>query len=80
MSNPTRAAFVLEVVGGEDHGAGLEVSETVRTIGRARKTDLVLRDLGVSRQHLHVVATENGVQFNVCGDAAAFLVGGRPLR
>ncbi len=80
MLNVSRPSFVLEVIGGDDHGTRIEVADRVQTIGRARDTDLVLKDLGVSRRHLQVVATESGVQFDVCGDAAAFIVGGRPLR
>jgi DNA-binding NtrC family response regulator len=80
MPSVPRTGFVLEVVGGEDHGARLEVTSEARTIGRARDSDLVLKDLGVSRRHLQIVATEEGVRFDVCGEAASFMMGGRPLR
>ena len=73
-------AFVLEVVGGEDHGARLVVEDAVRTIGQSRDADLVLRDLAVSRQHLQAAATESGLQIAVCGQAAPFVVEGQPVR
>ncbi len=75
-----QSTYVLEVVGGDDHGARLDVDERVRTIGRARDVDLVLRDLGVSRRHVQVAATANGVQFDICGGAAPLMVGGRHVR
>ena len=72
--------LVLEVLGGDDHGAHLSVDERIRTVGRSRGADLVLQDLSVSRQHLQVVATPHGVHVEVCGGAAAFLVDGRAFR
>jgi pSer/pThr/pTyr-binding forkhead associated (FHA) protein len=75
-----RSSYFLEVVGGDDHGARLEVDSNVRTIGRSRDVDLPLRDAGISRRHVQVAATETGVQFDVCGGAAEFILGGRALR
>ena len=75
-----KGSYVLEVVGGDEHGARLEIGDRVLTIGRARDADLVLRDLGVSRRHVQVAASEHGVQFDVCGGASPFMMGGRPLR
>jgi pSer/pThr/pTyr-binding forkhead associated (FHA) protein len=76
----TISAAALEVIGGQDHGARLRVDEAVRTVGRARDADLVLRDVGVSRRHLQVVRTERGVSLAVCPNAAPFIVDGRPVR
>jgi len=76
----SRATFVLEVLGGTDHGARLELDENVLTIGRAREADLVLRDLGVSRRHVQVVASEDGAQLQACAGSAGFMVAGRSHR
>src|SRR5262249_45574620 len=75
-----RPRYALEVVGGDEHGTRLEVADQVRTVGRSSDADLVIRDLGVSRRHVQVVATENGVQLSVCGGAAPFMMAGRPMR
>jgi DNA-binding NtrC family response regulator len=72
--------YALEVIGGEDHGARLDVDLNVRMIGRAREADLVLRDLAVSRRHLQVVANQGFVSFALCANASPFVVDGRPLR
>jgi len=75
----TVAPYVLRVVGGPDDGASVDVGDRVRTVGRARDVDLVLRDLSVSRRHVQVAAAASGVRFVRCAGAAPFVVDGRPL-
>jgi DNA-binding NtrC family response regulator len=77
---PADTPLAIEVVGGVDDGARLVVDAQVRMIGRARDADLVVRDLGMSRRHLQVVAVADGIRLEACDGAAAFMVDGRPHR
>jgi two-component system, NtrC family, response regulator HydG len=80
MSSSGGKSYVVEVVGGDDDKASVHVGSAVVTVGRARDADLALKDPTVSRHHVQLVATEDGVQFAVCGPATRVSVDGRPLK
>ena len=75
----TTPSYLLKVVAGPDEGASIDVDARVRTIGRARDVDMVLRDLSVSRRHVQVAASAAGVRVVLCAGAAPFVVDGQPL-
>jgi DNA-binding NtrC family response regulator len=68
----------LEVSGGMDHGARIELDDIKRILGRASDCDLVLGDVAVSRRHATVVRTERGTaRFETCVGASPAVVAGR---
>jgi DNA-binding NtrC family response regulator len=68
----------LVVARGRDAGARLRVDAGDLVVGRARDADLVLLDPRVSRRHLRVRATADGVHIVVLEDASHLLIGGVP--
>ncbi|MCL2725571.1 MAG: sigma 54-interacting transcriptional regulator [Polyangiaceae bacterium] len=70
----------LEVIGGVDLGARIDLDAATRTIGRADDSDLVLHDRAVSRQHAIVTRTETGaIHFEICPSKLAAVVKGCAL-
>ena len=56
-----RRKLGLEVIAGPDRGKKLVTAEPILTVGSAAQNALVLRDAGVSRHHLRLEATPDGV-------------------
>ena len=73
-----QSKLILEVSGGVDHGARIELGGATQTLGRARDCDLVLRDVAVSRRHALVFRTETGrARLETCPGASPAVAMGR---
>jgi hypothetical protein len=79
-SRSRKRTYILEVAGGEDDKARIEVGSEVRSIGRAREADLRLHHRAVSRHHVDALAGESGIELVLCGDETRLLTIGRRMR
>jgi two-component system response regulator HydG len=71
------AAFYLEVIGGDDRGACVELGASECVIGRAPGCHLLLSDPAVSRRHAIVARTREGkFRLEVLAKASPALVNG----
>ncbi|WP_394822963.1 sigma 54-interacting transcriptional regulator [Pendulispora albinea] len=77
MDKPIRR---LVVAHGPNSGAHLLVGASLQMVGRGRGADFMLDDMAVSRQHFHVVASDEGVHIHVCDEATPLMHAGHPIR
>jgi two-component system response regulator GlrR len=75
-----RRKLALEVVAGPDRGKRLVTAEAVFTVGTAAQNALVLRDAGVSRHHLRLEATPDGVLLSDLDSTNGTLLGAVGVR
>ena len=67
----------IVVSAGPDLGARVPVGPKPVIVGRGRDADLQLTDLTVSRRHLEIRPTGQGIVVRVVGEAAPFTAGGQ---
>jgi hypothetical protein len=78
-TQPPKGKWYFELVGGEQMGRRTGLKKNQLTIGRM-KTDIMLSDAKISRQHAVIEWTEQGCRFTDLGSTNGSFINGQPVK